>query len=175
MPAVLTAGNGLNLKLALATFFTQEQLNFKYMSWVRIWVHMVFSTKDRVPFMHTPELRSEIFKHIKENAESKGIWLDSINGYNNHAHCLVSLGKEDTISKVAHLIKGESSYWINKSSLTKPKFIWQDDYWAVGLSESHLVQTRNYIHNQEKHHAQKSFKEEIDEFMNKYGWQYIQE
>jgi len=161
--------------LALATFFTQEQLNVKYISWVRIWIHIVFSTKNRVPLMNTPELRSKIFKHIKENAESKGIWLDSVNGYDNHVNCLVSLGKEDTISKIAHLIKGESSYWINKNSLTRPKFMWQDDYWAVGLSESHLLPTRKYIHNQEKHHSQKTFKEEIDIFMNKYGWQYIQE
>jgi len=85
------------------------------------------------------------------------------------------LAKKTPSSKVAQLIKSESAYWINNRSLTKPKFMLQDDYFAVGLSESHLVQTRNYIHNQERSHAQKSFMEEIDVFMNKYGRQYIQE
>jgi len=69
------------------------------------------------------------------------------------------------------LIKGESSFWINKNKLTQNKFSWQDDYWAVSVSESHLQATRNYILSQEEHHRKKSFAQEIEEFMNKYGWQ----
>jgi len=102
-------------------------------------MHMVFSTKNREPFLNSTELRKNIFQHIKNNATEKGIWLDSINGYQDHAHCLISLGKEQTISKVAQLIKGESSFWINQQKLTSEKFIWQDDYWVVGVSESHLA------------------------------------
>ncbi len=113
------------------------------MSWVRVYMHLVFSTKNRQPFLNSAELRKKVFQHIKSNADEKGIWLDCINGYQDHAHCLISLGKEQTISKVAQLIKGESSYWINQQNLTNEKFIWQDDFWVVGVSESHLASVKN--------------------------------
>ena len=64
------------------------------MSWVKIWVHMVFSTKDGTPFLNSLELREKVFGHISENAREKGIWLDSVNGHKEHAHCLISLGRE---------------------------------------------------------------------------------
>ena len=143
------------------------------MSWIRIWVHLVFSTKNREPLLISKELREKVFHHIKNNAGEKDIWLDHINGHNNHIHCLVSLGRDQSISKISQLIKGESSHWINKTNLTKTKFIWQDDYWAVGVSESHLKSIRNYIQNQEEHHRKISFDEEIDKFMKKYGWKII--
>jgi REP element-mobilizing transposase RayT len=138
-------------------------------------MHLVFSTKNRQPFLNSAELRKKVFQHIKNNAEEKGIWLDCINGYQDHAHCLISLGKEQTISKVAQLIKGESSYWINQNNLTTEKFIWQDDFWVVGVSESHLASVRKYIHNQELHHAAHSFESEINSFMEKYGWTFLKE
>ena len=143
------------------------------MSWVRVYLHMVFSTKNRQPFLNSSELRRNVFEHIKNYAEEKGIWLDCINGYQEHAHCLISLGKEQTISKVAQLIKGESSYWINQYNLTSEKFVWQDDYWIVGVSESHLESVRKYIHNQEIHHSNQSFESEINNLMEKYGWSFI--
>ncbi len=144
------------------------------MSWVRIWVHLVFSTKNREPYL-SQEIRQKVFQHINENAKEKDIWLDCVNGYNDHVHCLVSLNKEQTISKVAQLIKGESSFWINKNNLTKLKFEWQDDYWAVSVSESHLKNVQEYIAAQSEHHRTKSFSEEVDEFMKKYGWQFVNE
>jgi REP element-mobilizing transposase RayT len=143
------------------------------MSWIRIWVHLVFSTKNREPYLNSSELRKNVFRHIKQNAELKDIWIDQICGYVDHIHCLVSLGREQSISKVAQLIKGESSHWINQNNLTKGKFIWQDDYWAAGVSESHLDSIRRYIQDQENHHKKKSFSDEIELFMNKYGWKYL--
>ena len=145
------------------------------MSWVRVYIHLVFSTKNREPFLNSEKLRRQVFQHIKKNADEKDIWLDCVNGWQEHAHCLISLGKEQTISKVAQLIKGESSFWINQSKLTENKFVWQDDFWAVGVSESHLEAVRNYIHNQEEHHRKKTFIDEVNEFMEKYGWSFIKE
>jgi len=55
------------------------------------------------------------------------------------------------------MIKGESSNWINKNQLTKEKFEWQDEYFAVSVSESHLEFVREYIKNQEEHHQKKTF------------------
>ncbi len=59
------------------------------MSWIRIWVHLVFSTKNRTPFLNTKEMRIKVFQHIKQNTKEKDIWLDCINGYKEHAHCLI--------------------------------------------------------------------------------------
>ena len=140
------------------------------MSWVRIWIHLVFSTKNREPILNSKELRENVFNHIKDNAKAKSIWLDSVNGYQEHLHCLISLNKDQSISKIAQLIKGEASFWINKNRLTKNKFVWQDDYWAVSVSESHLNEIRKYIQQQEEHHKIKSFTEEVNDFINKYGW-----
>ncbi len=145
------------------------------MSWVRVYMHMIFSTKNREPFLNSSELRKTVFQHIKKNATEKKIWLDCVNGYQDHAHCLISLGKEQSISKVAQLIKGESSFWINQNKLTGEKFFWQDDYWVVGVSESHLESVRKYIHNQETHHSKKTFSDEINGFMEKYGWSFVKD
>ena len=139
------------------------------MSWVRVWVHLVFSTKGNYPFLNSNELRSKVYKHIKENSELKDIWLDTVSGYQEHIHCLVSLGKDQTISKVAQLIKGESSFWINRNNLIKSKFFWQDDYWAVGVSESQVENVRKYIGDQEVHHRKKTFNEEVENFISIYG------
>jgi len=145
------------------------------MSWVRVWVHIVFSTKNREPFLNSHEIRTRLFEHIKQNAKDKDIWIDSVNGYQDHIHCLISLGRDQTISNIAKLIKGESSFWINQQKFILQKFSWQNDYWAVGVSESHLETVRKYIKNQEEHHKKKAFTEEVNEFMEKYGWALINE
>jgi putative transposase len=142
------------------------------MSFVKIWVHTVFSTKNREPLL-SKNIRSKVYEHIISNCHKKKIFLEAINGYSEHVHCLISLGKEQSISQVSQLIKGEASFWINKNELTTSKFMWQDDYFAVSVSESQVKQVVKYIQNQEVHHAKKSFSDEVDEFMNKYGWTYI--
>ena len=131
---------------------------------------MVFATKLRTPFLNSFGLRKKVFEHIQQNANEKGIWLDCVNGHQDHAHCLISLGREQTISKVAQLIKGESAFWINKQQLTTSHFVWQDDYWAVGVSESGVESVRRYINNQEAHHSEQTFKDEIDLMVEKNGW-----
>jgi len=100
------------------------------MSYVKIWVHLVFSTKNRHPYL-TKNIRYKIQKHIIENCQQKSIFLTAINGHTEHLHCLISLGKEQNIAKIAQLIKGESAYWINKNKLANETFIWQDDYFAI--------------------------------------------
>ncbi|MEO8885767.1 MAG: IS200/IS605 family transposase [Mucilaginibacter sp.] len=142
------------------------------MSFVKIWVHLVFATKNREPLLKK-EIRYDVYKHISENCLEKGIFLQTINGHDDHIHCLISLGKDQSIAKVSQLIKGESSFWINKNNLVEEKFSWQDDYFAVSISESQLQTVINYIKNQEKHHIKKTFAEEADEFIVKYGWPVI--
>jgi putative transposase len=138
------------------------------MSFIRVWIHLVWSTKNRYPFM-IGELRRRICRHIAENSVSKDIYLDCIGGSADHLHALVSLGSDQTIAKVAQLLKGESSHWINKESGGRAKFDWQNDYFAESVSPSALNAVRRYIANQEEHHAKKSFAEEIAEISAELG------
>ncbi len=106
------------------------------MSWVRAWIHIVFATKNRFPFL--PEkVRSIVFRHMMENPELKKMKVAIINAYSEYAHSLLSINRDMTISTANQLIKGESHRWINKNKLVDEKCMWQDDYWAVSLSESH--------------------------------------
>jgi putative transposase len=63
---------------------------------------------------------------------------------------------------------------MNKNKMTPKQFEWQDDYFAVSVSESGVNQVREYIKNQEEHHAKKTFQEEYDEFMERYGFNILQ-
>lgn len=142
------------------------------MSYIDIKVHIVFSTKNREPLL-TQNLRDNIFHHIKQNSIEKNIFIDCINGHLDHIHCLVSLGKDDCISKVVQLIKGESSHWINQNKLMPKKFTWQGEYYAVGVGKSELSNVRTYIFNQSIHHERKSFVEEVDELTKNFGMEMI--
>jgi putative transposase len=139
------------------------------MSFVRVWLHIVFSTKNREPILSKP-IREKLLQHIKSNCKEKGIFLKAINGYIDHVHCLVSLEKNQTIAQLMQLIKGESSFWLNKQKLIEGTFSWQDDYFAVSVSESQLKRVVQYISHQEQHHLNKPFIDETNEFMTKYGW-----
>ena len=145
------------------------------MPFVSVYIHFVWSTKDRKPYLDNKVLREAMWKHIKENAKVKGIFVDFVNGHKDHCHCLVSLGTEQTISKVIQLIKGESAFWFNKQKFIKEKLEWQDEYFAVSVSVSVLEKVREYIKNQEEHHRNKTFQQEYDEFMKKYGFKIIHE
>jgi REP element-mobilizing transposase RayT len=111
-----------------------------------------------------------VWQHIRENAIKKDIFIDFVNGHTDHCHCLVSLGVDQTISKVMQLIKGESAFWFNKQELAGQKLEWQDEYFAVSVSESQINTVRNYIKNQEEHHKHKTFQQEYEEFIAKYSF-----
>jgi putative transposase len=144
------------------------------MSYLNIWIHFVWATKNRAPLL-TKNIRQDVFKHIKDNGSLKNIHIDFVNGYVEHVHCLVSLNQKQTIADVAQLMKGESSYWINKHKLTKEKFEWQDEYFAVSVSEKDVNKVREYIKNQEEHHSTTTFAKEYDLFMKKYGFSLLKD
>ncbi len=138
------------------------------MSNITAWVHYVWTTKKRKPLM-TKDIRQDIFDHIRENAKAKNIYIDFINGYTEHVHVLISMKANYNFGEIAQLIKGESSFWINKNKLTPQNFEWQRRYWAVSIGLSEVNRIRNYIKGQEEHHRTKNFNEELDEFIEKYG------
>ena len=82
--------------------FTQTLRNC--MPFIKVYIHFVWSTKNRAPYLNTITIRAAMWQHIKENAIAKGIFIDFVNGYQEHCHCLVSIGTDQTISKIMQLI-----------------------------------------------------------------------
>lgn len=137
------------------------------MSFTRILIHCVWTTKNRqktIPY----NFRNEMISHFQEYAKSKEIFLLEVNVWENHCHALISLGRKQNIADVMRLIKGESAYWLNKNAKLSYKFGWQDDYYAVSVSESHLGAVCRYIRDQENHHKKISWEEELSSFLTKY-------
>ena len=139
------------------------------MPFVKVMIHAVWGTKNRFPFL-LKEIRPAFYSHIAENARLKNLYIDCLNGIEDHIYILMGLNAGITISKTIQLIKGESSFWINKQALVKTRFEWADEYYAVSVSESKLDDVRKYINNQEEHHRKKTFQEECDEFMKHYNF-----
>ena len=143
------------------------------MSYIKVYVHFIWSTKNRYPFL-TNDIRYNVFSHIRENARNKNIFVDFINGYTDHVHCLVSMNDALGIEKIVQLIKGESSHWINKNKMTPKKFQWQNEYMAVGVGFEQLEAVRSYIAKQEEHHKKMTSEEEINKFLKQYGFDKLQ-
>ncbi len=141
------------------------------MSYVRILVHAVFSTKNRGILIPKQE-KDLICDHIRTEALKKSIRLLAVNGHLDHLHCLINLGPTQTIATVMQAVKGESAYWFNNQSglAGLGKLIWQDDYFAVSVSESHAETLQQYIQNQEKHHQRMTYYQELERMAAKYGF-----
>jgi putative transposase len=107
-------------------------------------------------------MRSKVWEHIKENGIAKKICIDTINGYSDHCHCLISLSSDQKLSRVMMLIKGESAHWINKNRLCGLTFGWQEHYYSSRVYGSALESVRDYINNQEEHHRKVGFRDEIE-------------
>ena len=139
------------------------------MPYTKVMIHFIWTTKNRMPII-SKDLKPLLLSHIKENSILKQIFIDTLNCVEDHIHLLISLGTEQKISKIAMLIKGESSFWINKQKIIKQKFEWQDEYIALSVSESAIDKVRQYIMNQEEHHKKKTFMQEYEEFLKLHGF-----
>ena len=139
------------------------------MAFVKIWIHAVWGTKNREPVLEKGILES-VCNHIKENGKLKGIFIECVNGYSDHLHCLMLLNADTSISKQMQLIKGESSFWINKNKIIKGHFEWADEYFASSVSDDKLGIARAYIMNQQEHHKKVTYKDEYEKFLKHFGF-----
>jgi len=139
------------------------------MPYSKLLVHLVWSTKNRDKLISL-ELKQLLLNHILGNAKRKEIVIISLNCTSDHIHLLVSLKPDQSVSNIVRLIKGESSFWINKQNILKRKFEWQEEYFAVSVSESIREKVVAYIENQEEHHKTNSFMDEYNTFIKKYNF-----
>jgi putative transposase len=127
-------------------------------SFSAIWVHLVWSTKNREPIL-LQALKHEVFKVINEIASDHEIHLDCINGVEDHVHLLVRLRTDQCVSDIVKTIKGNSWEFFKEN---QNKYVtWQDGYAVFSVSPDNLVRVRKYIYNQEEHHRDKSFSDEL--------------
>jgi REP element-mobilizing transposase RayT len=139
------------------------------MSYIKIWIHAVWATKNREPVLK-PGILSQVCNHIQSNAKDKGIYIDRINGYDEHIHALMFLKSDNSISKQMQLLKGESAFWMNRTGLLKAKLQWADKYFAASVSESRVDSVRAYIDNQQEHHKKQTFLEEYKHLVGSLGY-----
>jgi len=137
-------------------------------SFNKIWIHAIWSTKDRHPFIHS-NVEHKIYHFISEQFREQGCPVSIINGMPDHVHCLFLLSPQKSIAEVIKQIKGSSSHYINQNNLIVDKFSWQTGYAAYSVSESVVDKVHNYIYNQKQHHAKKTFQQEYDELIKLYG------
>ena len=138
---------------------------------VSLMAHVVFSTKNREPFI-TPEIEPELFAYvggILNNHESR---LLDAGGTADHVHLLISQSKNISLSALMKDIKKDSSSWIKTKGSEFSNFHWQDGYGAFSIGKSEIPELKKYIASQKEHHRKRTFKEELIEFLDKYGVAY---
>jgi putative transposase len=136
-------------------------------TYYKIWIHLIWSTKDRSPFL-TKDIRNMVFIHMKEKAQENGVFLDALNGTTDHVHGLLGLVPNQNVARIVNDLKGESSHWINEEKLTGTYFAWQQGYSAFSYGESQVHKVREYIENQEEHHRTMTFQEELERFLKEF-------
>ena len=138
-------------------------------SYTKIWLHLIWGTHNNEKLLVNKNIRKELSAHLYKYSKEKGIYM-KINYVNSdHVHAIINLPTNYTIEDVMKLIKGNSSFWINKK--LNFKFSWARGYGAFSVSESVLPKVENYIRNQEEHHRKISFSDEYKLFLRKYNIQ----
>jgi putative transposase len=139
-------------------------------SLAKVTIHIVFSTKDRRPFLRDPGLRQEHNAYmatiLKDNVDSSAIL---INGVEDHIHALVNLSRKFAIMDVIQEMKTETSKWLKTKSEDTTDFAWQSGYGAFSVSESNIEQVKEYIASQEEHHKKVSFQDEFRAFCKRHN------
>ena len=150
--------------------FSREEDGMSLHSYSRCWLHLIWSTLNRERTLFR-EAGVKLSVFLTEYAESKGIYM-KINYVNpEHVHALIDLPTCYSIEDVIKLLKGSSSHWIHENRLLRGKFAWGRGYGAFSVSQSSLAEVANYIAIQEEHHRKKSFQEEYEGFIERYGLQ----
>ena len=135
-------------------------------SLTHILVHLVFSTKNREPLI-SQQARPELFAYLGGTLNALDCPALAVGGVADHVHLLFVLSKNLGLSKVVEEVKKESSKWAKEK--VHPRFYWQGGYGAFSVSASNEAQVVAYIRNQEEHHREITFQDEIRRLMEKHG------
>jgi REP element-mobilizing transposase RayT len=138
-------------------------------SLAQIYLHIVFSTKDRRPFIHDRAFRERTHAYIAGICNNQDSPSLRVGGVADHVHILCRLSKTLDVAALVREIKRDSSKWIKEQDARLDDFHWQNGYGAFSVSPAHVELLTIYITNQEQHHAQESFQDEFRRLCLKYG------
>jgi REP element-mobilizing transposase RayT len=126
-----------------------------------IYVHIVFSTKDRIPFLKDPSLRSRTHAYLAGIASQHQCPCLIVGGVEDHVHMLSKLAKTGSASDLVRDLKKASTSWLRGDGSGGARFAWQAGYGAFSSDAANLARLRHYIGNQEEHHRKTTFKDEF--------------
>ncbi|MBX7062402.1 MAG: transposase [Pyrinomonadaceae bacterium] len=133
-------------------------------SLVKILVHVVWSTKDRVR-MIPADLEPQLFGYISGIIKNNSGRMIIAGCDADHIHILTSIGRAD-ISKLVGDIKRETSKWMKEQGVAK--FYWQRGYGAFSIGQSQVVNVSGYIRSQKEHHKRQTFQDEFRALCQRY-------
>ena len=137
----------------------------------QIYIHIIFSTKRRQPFIK-PDVEPELFAYIGDTIKRNGGIPFLINGTENHIHIFSTLPKNISIAKFIEEIKRNSSRWIKSKGSGYNNFAWQNGYGSFSVSSSKKGIVIKYIASQKEHHKKQTYNEELLTFLDKYKIDY---
>ena len=141
-------------------------------SLARLWTHLIFSTKNRFPFLSDKNLRTDMHAYMAKMLRKQDCETLIVNGVGDHVHALFALSRTHSIASVVKEIKRTSSAFANELSPTLENFHWQRGYGAFSVSQSNLVEVFRYIENQEDHNKRVTFQDEYRAFLKAYEIEY---
>ena len=132
-----------------------------------IHVHLVFSTRDREPYLDSHALRSETHAYL--GGISKNLRCDPliVGGVADHIHLLARLGRTITVADWVKELKRSSSVWAKTKGV--PTFPWQAGYGAFSVGIEQIPTLKAYISRQEEHHHRSSFQDEFRQILREHG------
>jgi putative transposase len=137
-------------------------------SHAKIWIHAVWTTKNRKPLIH-PRMERRLYEFIGVELKRLGCTLSIVNGVPDHVHCLFCMPPDMSVTNIIKHIKGSSSHFINHNDLISDKFVWQNGYGAFTVSQSGVDAVNKYIYFQKKHHEKRSYVAEFEELLALHG------
>lgn len=140
-------------------------------SLVNNYIHIIFSTKHRQPFI-TPPIDAELYSYIGGICKNLECTPIKIGGHLDHVHILCLLSKKVALVKLLEELKSHSSRWIKAKAESLKEFYWQDGYGAFSVNPSQVDVVTEYISKQHIHHAKTTYQEEYRAFLKKYKMEY---
>jgi REP element-mobilizing transposase RayT len=135
----------------------------------QVYLHIVFSTKHRVPYLQERGVREEMHRYLATVCQSLGFPALEVGGVEDHVHLLCRLGRTLALADFLRDLKRASSLWPKERGGPLADFYWQSGYGAFSISPAHVNGVQEYIRNQEEPHRQESFQDELRRICRKYG------
>jgi len=140
-------------------------------TYTQCYIHLVFAVKYREAFIRR-QWKDGLEKYITGIVQNNKHKLIAISCMPDHVHIFIGYYPNQLIPDLVEKIKTSSDEWIQDRKLTKHVFHWQKGYGAFTHSRSNISRVATYIENQERHHKNKTFRDEYLDILDKNGVEY---